>query len=220
MKQLSHMGKSYELDDQGCLLNPDDWDENFAEGMARECEIPVLCNEHWDVIHYLRSMYESGEPCPTIFATCKATGLLPQEMKKLFPSGYHRGACRVAGVLYRINPKAYGSHIKKSMADLRSMANDKVYCTDVRGFLIDPDTWDEDFAVHRAIEMHIPGGQMTNEHWRILYYLRDVYQLEHRIPNIYETCESCDLDLDTFEQLFPDGYHRGAIKLAGLRFVK
>jgi tRNA 2-thiouridine synthesizing protein E len=56
--------------------------------------------------------------------------------------------------------------------------------------------------------------------WRIIYYLRDVYQVEHRIPNIYETCESCNLDLDTFERLFPTGYHRGALKIAGLRFLK
>ena len=75
-------------------------------------------------------------------------------------------------------------------------------------------------AVHRAMELKIPGGQLTERHWQIIYYLRDVHQVEHRIPNIYETCESCDLDLDSFEQLFPDGYHRGALKIAGLRFVK
>ena len=48
MKQFSHMGITYEVDDQGCLLDPASWNENFAEGMARECEIPVLSNEHWD----------------------------------------------------------------------------------------------------------------------------------------------------------------------------
>ena len=49
---------------------------------------------------------------------------------------------------------------------------------------------------------------------------RDAWQVQRRIPTIYETCESCDLDLDRFEALFPDGYHRGALKIAGLRFVK
>ena len=68
--------------------------------------------------------------------------------------------------------------------------------------------------------MRIPLGKLTDDHWRIIYYLRDVYQVEHRIPNIYETCENCDLDLDSFEALFPDGYHRGALKIAGLRFLK
>jgi len=220
MKQFSHLGKTYEVDDQGCLLEPTNWDQNFAEGMARECEIPVLSNEHWDVIRFIRETFAKTGICPTIFAVCKANGLRPQEMQKLFPTGFHRGACRVAGIHYRFSNIPYGTHIRESVADMRTLATDKVYTTDVRGFLVDPNTWDENFALHRAMELKIPGGQLTDNHWRIIYYLRDAYQVEHRIPNIYETCESCDLDLDTFEQLFPDGYHRGALKIAGLRFAK
>lgn len=210
----------YELDEQGCLLEPAAWTRDFAEGMARECEIPVLSNEHWDVIQYVRDIYEQTGVCPTIFAACRATSLTPQEMQRLFPTGYHRGLCRVAGIHYRINHMPYGAHIRESMADLRALSADKAYSTDVRGFLVDPQSWDENYALHRATDMAIENGKLTEEHWRIIYYLRDVYQVEHRIPNIYETCESCDLDLDTFERLFPTGYHRGALKIAGLRFVK
>ncbi|MCL2457999.1 MAG: TusE/DsrC/DsvC family sulfur relay protein [Desulfobulbus sp.] len=220
MKSFQYKNVTYELDPQGCLLDPEQWTKDFAEGMARECDIPVLSNEHWDVINYVRDVYEKMGVCPTIFAACKANGLRPQEMQKLFPSGYHRGVCRIAGVHYRISNIPYGVHIRQSVADLRALSGDKVYATDVRGFLVDPDSWDENFAVHRAMEMHIPGGKLLDDHWRIIYYLRDVHQVQHRIPNIYEACESCDLDLDTFERLFPDGYHRGALKIAGLRFVK
>ena len=220
MKQFSHMGSTYEVDEQGCLLDPGCWDENFAEGVARECEIPVLSHEHWDVIRHIRDTYAQTGECPTLFAICKAIGLRPQEMKKLFPSGYHRGVCRVAGVHYRVNPQSYGTHLKESVADLRALANDKVYSTDVRGFLVDPETWDANFALHRAMEIGIPAGRLTDEQWRIIQYLREVYQREQRIPNIYETCENCNLELDAFEALFPVGYHRGALKVAGLRFVK
>jgi tRNA 2-thiouridine synthesizing protein E len=219
MKQFSHLGKTYEVDEQGCLLDPACWDENFAEGTARECEIPVLSSEHWDVIRSIRATYEKTGVCPTIFSVCKANGLRPQEMQKLFPSGFHRGVCRIAGVHYRISHIPYGRHLRESVADLRALSGDKVYSTDVRGFLVDPDAWDENFAVHRALELKTPGGKLTDEHWRIIYYLRDVWQVQHRIPNVYETCESCNLDLDAFEQLFPDGYHRGALKVAGLRFA-
>ena len=220
MSELTYMGTTYAVDKQGCLLDPEAWDENFAEGMARECEIPVLSNEHWDVIRFIRSVYEKTHVCPTVFATCKAVGLLLPDMKKLFPTGYHGGACRIAGVHYRVSHMPYGAHIKESVADMRALSADKVYCTDARGFLVDPECWDENFAVHRALEMRIPLGKLTDDHWRIIYYLRDVYQVEHRIPNIYETSENCDLDLDSFEALFPDGYHRGALKIAGLRFLK
>ena len=54
MRPFSHLDKTYEVDEQGCLIDPACWDENFAEGMARECEIPVLSREHWDVVHYIR----------------------------------------------------------------------------------------------------------------------------------------------------------------------
>lgn len=219
MKHFSYLGKTYEVDEQGCLVDPTCWDENFAEGMARECDVPVLSGEHWDVVRWLRQTFAQTGNCPTIFAVCRANGLRPQEMQKLFPTGYHRGVCRVAGVHYRINHMPYGDHLRESVADLRALSSDKLYATDVRGFLSDPETWDEQFAVHRAAELHIPGGQLTDEHWRIVYYLRDAYKVERRIPTIYETCESCDLDLDSFEQLFPDGYHRGALKVAGLRFA-
>ena len=220
MEPFVYKDTAYAIDDQGCLLDPHAWNKDFAEGMARECAIPVLSSEHWDVINYLREMYSQKGVCPTLFATCRAIGLRPQEMQKLFPTGYHRGACRVAGVHYRVSHMPYGTHLKESVADMRALASDKVYSTDVRGFLVDPAGWDENFAVHRAMEMKIPDGRLTDDHWRIIYYLRDVYQVQHRIPNIYETCESCNLELDAFELLFPDGYHRGALKAAGLRFVK
>lgn len=220
MTSFQYKDVQYELDEQGCLLDPAVWTRDFAEGMARECEIPVLSGEHWDVIQYVREAYEKTGVCPTIFAACKSTGLTPQEMQKLFPSGYHRGLCRVAGIHYRVSHMPYGAHLRESMADMRALSADKAYATDVRGFLVDPTTWDENFAIHRAMEMTIPDGRITEEHWRIIYYLRDAFLVEHRIPNIYETCESCDIDLDTLEALFPTGYHRGALKLAGLRFVK
>lgn len=219
MKHFSHMGKTYEVDEHGCLLDPACWDENFAEGVARECDVPVLSGEHWDVVRSLRQTFAQTGNCPTIFAVCKANGLRPQEMQKLFPTGYHRGVCRVAGVHYRVSHMPYGDHLRESVADLRALSSDKIYATDVRGFLTDPESWDENFAVHRAAELHIPGGQLTDEHWRIIYYLRDAYKVQRRIPTIYETCENCNLDLDAFEQLFPDGYHRGALKVAGLRFA-
>jgi tRNA 2-thiouridine synthesizing protein E len=220
MKNFSHKGTTYELDEQGCLIVPESWDKNFAEGIARDCEIPVLSAEHWDVINYVRDAYGKTGVCPTIFATCKAIGLRPEEMKKLFPTGYHRGVCLVAGIHYRVSHMPYASHIRESIVDQQALAKDKIYCTDVRGFLIDPETWDENYAIHRAMDMKIPPGKLTDDHWRIIHYLREMYHHENRIPNIYETCENCSLDLDALEALFPDGYHRGAIKIAGLRFAK
>ena len=220
MQYFSYKDITYQVDDQGFLLDSKFWDKNFAEGIAKQCEVPVLGSEHWDVISYVRDAYDKTNICPTIFATCKALGLRPREMKKLFPTGYHRGLCQIAGIHYRVYSMPYAEHLKQSMADLRALSGDKTYSVDVRGFLADPDSWDENYAMHRALEMKIPEGQLTDKHWQVLYFLRDTFKKEKRIPNIYETCENCNMEFDEFESLFPDGYHRGAIKIAGLRFVK
>lgn len=220
MQHYSYKDTTYEVDDQGCLLNTKSWDTNFAEGTAKECGIQSLTKEHWEVLRFVRETFETSGICPTIFAVCKAHGLRPREMKMLFPTGYHRGLCRIAGVHYRVHRLPDHAHVKEAMADLKALSGNKHYLVDVRGFLVDPDTWDPNFAMHRALEMKIPRGQLTEQHWQVIEYLRDVFKKEKRIPTIYEACENCDLGFENFESLFPNGYHRGALKIAGLRFVK
>lgn len=220
MQHFSYRSTTYQVDDQGFLLETKFWDSNFAEGVAKELNIEGLTNEHWDAINFLREVFASTGACPTIFAVCKAINLRPREMKQLFPAGYHRGLCRMAGVHYRMHRLPDNSHLAEMTTDLEALSGDKHYQVDVRGFLIDPESWDPHYAMHRAMEMNIPNGQLTEPHWRVINYLRDVHQRERRIPTVYETCENCQLDLEVLGALFPDGYHRGAVKIAGLRFVK
>ena len=220
MHYFSHKKSTYQVDEQGFLLNEKFWDTNFAEGVAHETGIQKLTTEHWDAIHYLRKIFDESGRCPTIFAVCKGIGLRPREMKRLFPAGYHRGLCRMAGVHYRMYRLPGNGHLQQMTADLEALSGDKHYQVDARGFLIDPENWDEHFALHRALEMRIPKGQLTDDHWKVIHFLRDAYRQTKRIPTIYEACEGCQFDLDQLEALFPDGYHRGALKIAGLRFVK
>jgi tRNA 2-thiouridine synthesizing protein E len=65
--------------------------------------------------------------------------------------------------------------------------------------------------------MKIHGGKLTDRHWKIIKYLRDRFQKTQEVPTIYETCEANQITIEELEYLFPDGYHRGAVKLAGLR---
>ena len=92
----------------------------------------------------------------------------------------------------------------------------KSYTIDVRGFLLDPGQWDDDYAIERAHETKAP-EILSARHWQILYWLRDRFQATGEVPSVYETCEANGLDIVELERLFPDGYHRGAVKLAGLR---
>jgi tRNA 2-thiouridine synthesizing protein E len=94
---------------------------------------------------------------------------------------------------------------------------EKTYTVDVRGFLVDPDEWDGCYAVCKAFDLKIPGGKLTREHWRIIRFLRESFRKNKYVPPVYETCEKNGIGLEELERLFPDGYHRGAVKIAGLR---
>nr|WP_321464575.1 TusE/DsrC/DsvC family sulfur relay protein [uncultured Desulfobulbus sp.] len=220
MHHFSYRKSTYQVDEQGFLLNEKFWDTNFAEGVAKESGINGLTSEHWDAITYLRELFAESGRCPTIFAVCKGTGLRPREMKQLFPQGFHRGLCRMAGVHYRTYRLPNNGHLREMQEDLEAISGDKHYQVDARGFLVDPVAWDEHYALHRALDMRIPQGQLSDDHWRVIHFLRAYFWETTRIPTIYETCDRCHLDLEQMEALFPDGYHRGAVKIAGLRFVK
>jgi tRNA 2-thiouridine synthesizing protein E len=58
---------------------------------------------------------------------------------------------------------------------------------------------------------------LTDKHWRIIRFLREHFRKNSVVPTLFETCEMNQIELDELETLFPDGYHRGAVKIAGLR---
>jgi tRNA 2-thiouridine synthesizing protein E len=209
--------KKFDLDVDGFLVDPQKWDPALAEQLAPQMGIADgLTKEHWDVINYIRRAYEKTGKCPNLFETCREINLRRAELKRLFPKGYMRGACKLAGISYK---EAYlgADYLEHSAVDLHAIAQRQEYRVDVRGFLVDPDEWDEHYAGHRAFEMKIPGGKLTKMHWQIIRYLRTTFYKTGKVPTAAETCEANDLEIGELEALFPDGYHRGAVKIAGLR---
>jgi tRNA 2-thiouridine synthesizing protein E len=217
MSKTKQPKKTFELDADGFLLDPKKWEPALAEDLAPKLGIPKgLSKEHWDVIHYIRSAFEKNGKCPNLFESCREINLRRAELKRLFPKGYMRGACRLAGISYK---EAYlgADYLEHSAVDLRSIAHHQEYRVDVRGFLVDPDEWDEHYAGHRAFEMKIPGGKLSKLHWQVIRYLRRTYYKTGKVPTAAEACEANDMEIGELEALFPDGYHRGAVKIAGLR---
>ena len=208
---------AFETDDSGFLVHPEHWNQRFAEQNASEVGISGgLTREHWDVINYIRNMYRIAGRSPLVYETCRQCGLNRVELKNLFPAGYLRGACKLAGVTYR---EGYISqaYVPESTEDIDYITSTKTYQVDVRGFLIDPNSWDEYYAAFRAFDLKYPGGRLTDEQWRIIRYVRDSFARNGEVPTVYETCEANQIELEDLENLFPDGYHRGLIKIAGLR---
>lgn len=49
-------GKTIETNENGYLLDHNDWNEQVAEAIAAQEHIE-LTQEHWDILHYLRDEY-------------------------------------------------------------------------------------------------------------------------------------------------------------------
>ena len=91
----------------------------------------------------------------------------------------------------------------------------KTYEVDEDGFLQQLDKWNEDFAKAYAKEEGIE-GPLTEDHWKVINYLRNYYQQFGIAPMIRKLCKETGFDLKKIYQLFPSGPAKGACKLAGL----
>jgi len=216
MNEVTFKNKIYQVDDNGFLVDFNQWDRNFVESLAPSLKIENgLSDNHWKVINFIRDSYKELGRCPLVYQTCKMNDLHLSEFKNLFPTGYLRGACRLAGITYR---EGYIQHSLMEGVEEEADSDfpDKTYTVDVRGFLVNPYEWDNQFAVYKAYEMKVP-EKLTHRHWQIIHFLRDFYKAHNRVPTVFETCEANKIEIEEMEQLFPDGYHRGAVKIAGLR---
>ena len=62
MSTKTYAGKTVEVNDEGFLINPDDWTEEMAPELAKEVGIDSLNETHWKVIRFLREDFkEKGQ---------------------------------------------------------------------------------------------------------------------------------------------------------------
>ncbi|NLI11453.1 MAG: TusE/DsrC/DsvC family sulfur relay protein [Peptococcaceae bacterium] len=86
-----------EVDDEGFLIDPDDWSEDLAVALASREGI-TLTEDHWKIIRYLRDYYNEFQIAPMIRKLCKDTGYSLKQIYELFPAGPAKGACKLAGL--------------------------------------------------------------------------------------------------------------------------
>lgn len=97
MGVLEVKDRKLELNDDGYLADPADWDEDVARVFA-EIQGIELTDEHWKVIFYLREYWQQFTIVPMIRKLCKETDTNPQRFLELFPSGPLKTSCKLAGL--------------------------------------------------------------------------------------------------------------------------
>jgi len=89
------------VDDEGYLVDPADWSEAVALELARREDV-VLTDAHWAVIRFMREHYEQHRVAPdarfVIRFLAETRGADRNELFRLFPYGYVKQACKIAGM--------------------------------------------------------------------------------------------------------------------------
>jgi tRNA 2-thiouridine synthesizing protein E len=104
MASIEVEGKSYEVDDDGYLVDWQQWHEGIATHMAKEEGID-LTEEHWEIIKFLRDYFQKYQIAPMIKILTKEIGKTMGKEKgntkylyQLYPAGPAKQACKYAGL--------------------------------------------------------------------------------------------------------------------------
>lgn len=91
-------GMEIEVDEDGFIQEPEKWNKEVAEDIAKEEADSLMGEDHWKVVNYLRNYYLQYDIAPPIRMLTKQTGLELKYIYKLFPKGPAAGGCKVAGL--------------------------------------------------------------------------------------------------------------------------
>lgn len=98
MPNIEVNGQSVELDEDGFIVNLDEWTEDVAVYLAKEEGVEELSEDHWKLINYLKGYFAEYGIAPMVRKMTKESGFSLKEIYDLFPSGPAKGACKVAGL--------------------------------------------------------------------------------------------------------------------------
>ena len=87
-----------DVDAEGFLTDPAQWNEQIAEAMAAESGIPELTERHWLVVRFMRERYLTTGTAPSIRSLGKESGVPIKELYELFPKGPAKLAAKIGGI--------------------------------------------------------------------------------------------------------------------------
>ena len=97
-------GKTVEADEEGYLVNINEWNEDLA-GLIAKDENVAMTAEHWEVVNFLREYYAEYQIAPAVRVLTKAIAkkMGPDKgsnkyLYELFPYGPAKQACKIAGL--------------------------------------------------------------------------------------------------------------------------
>jgi TusE/DsrC/DsvC family sulfur relay protein len=91
-------GKEVQVNDEGFMTDPSEWNNDIAVVIAQEEGIPDLTPEHWKIIEYCRQSAADSGKAPTLRNITNNAGVSTKELFTLFPKGPAKKVARIAGL--------------------------------------------------------------------------------------------------------------------------
>jgi tRNA 2-thiouridine synthesizing protein E len=95
---MTLLGQEIEVDGEGFLQKPEQWNEELALEIAHQAGIFDLNDRHWKVTRYMRETFLKTGGAPTIRALGKESGVEIKELYQLFPKGPAKLAAKIGGI--------------------------------------------------------------------------------------------------------------------------
>jgi dissimilatory sulfite reductase related protein len=91
-------GAAVDVDAEGFLTNPGQWNNEIAQAIADENGIPELTGRHLLVVKFMRDRYLATGTAPSIRSLGKESGVPVKELYQLFPKGPAKLAAKIGGI--------------------------------------------------------------------------------------------------------------------------
>ena len=98
MPNKEYAGKNVEIDEEGFMVNMNEWDEDIAKEIAKEDGIEELTPRHYEILHFMRKEYQEKGSAPSIRRLKNAGGIPVKDFYALFPKGPAKKSARAAGI--------------------------------------------------------------------------------------------------------------------------
>lgn len=91
-------GKQVQVNDEGFMTNPNEWNKEIAVEIAHEEGIADLTLVHWQVIDFCRQDGIASGKAPTLRRITTQAGISTKEMFTLFPKGPAKKVAKISGL--------------------------------------------------------------------------------------------------------------------------
>ena len=92
-------GAEVEINEEGFFVDATQWTEDMAAELAEDWGVPTpLTDQHWQILHFMRSEYFEKGTGPTVRKLGKSSGVTVKDVYKLFPKGPAKTAALCAGI--------------------------------------------------------------------------------------------------------------------------